>query len=1308
MKDVTNILYLSPDIVQDLKAQTTIYWTQILTDPEEGNTASALWQQYKTWARSLYPLREPHDPLHVTLYHALLDDDTYDEIWHRVDGQTFQVIYTHLYLGKQGMALSTILPEELRPFYKGEDDSAPHVSLAISKHHAQKSLGPMVKMASTLQYEPTERENVFYNAQHKMFSIILPQNSGDVSRASRQTRHRASENHPDTEKYLAQVPDNIWMKHSNDVGQTKHFVKVELTTDKPIWHSHYPLKEVQVIGVQETINGLLESGVIQETRSNYNTPLFPVKKSDLQNWRMVQDLRPINDITAGESYPVPDPYIALNNLSPEHTWYSVIDLGNAFFTINLEPSSRQYFAFTHNNKQYTYNRMIQGWKHSPGYFNHFLRQDLADLQLPLSCTLIQYVDDILIAGPTAKEVLEATVSLLSHLSTKGYKVKRQKIQVARRTIHFLGREISNGAQGVTDTNKDAILQSPKPTTVRQMLSFLGLCNYSREYVPAFTQLTAPLRELIKPHGIHNPSATLLWTLEAEDSFTRTKQAICSACALCAPDYSTPFHLDVMEKQSFVQAILYQKHQGIRRILKHYSCKLDSHDQAQPGCARYLAALTKTIEKTSHIVQNHPLVVHTDHGILAYLNSHLFITTAKRSSNISNTLKQPHISYTGSTINMASNMEVEGQPHVCEERVKTELYVRADLQTTPLTDPEMTLFCDGCSYRSQQGHVISSYAVVQQLSPDLHQVLEAKQIARGSAQVAELTAMLRALQLSEGRSVNIYTDSVYAYKTVTLSIAGWIRNGFKLIDGSSVKHEPLIKQLVDAVQLPAKLAIMKCKAHTKGQDSISLGNHAADLASKEAANYCGRAMLIRAEDSSEPEEQSEENVIDSTYVKEIQESAGAYEHSAWKQRGAVKDVEGIWRNHEGKIVAPVPLLQMLFDEYHTPTHRSYEAIMKHIDLWWHPHMKSILQYWIDDCHVCQTMTPKKACKPPPGTYTLPNKPFERIVMDFTDMGPDMRVRGYRYLLVIVCEFTKWVEAFPCKTETAKEVIKHLTTEVFPRFGIPYVIRSDNGTHFTAKILREVLKALNITQKFGAIFSPSSQGMAERMNATIKRKIAKVWHTTKLDWVAALPFVLMDIRNSVNRTTSYSPHLLLTGREMHKPIGPFNNDSPFIEWDKKHHEYVKMLQKIVFQLHQCRERTHNLQPIADPNTEIKPGSWVYVKMHRRNSWTQPYQIGPYLTLQSTGRSVQVQRGTTPVWYHLSHCFKAPVDPTHRSLSQIRDDVAAATSPQADEGEGNRSPTPSNTSPHQSKDDARERSPPNSPSGDPEEGNKENDTT
>ncbi|RMC15020.1 hypothetical protein DUI87_07199 [Hirundo rustica rustica] len=46
-------------------------------------------------------------------------------------------------------------------------------------------------------------------------------------------------------------------------------------------------------------------------------------------------------------------------------WYATIDIANAFFSIPLAAECRPQFAFTSRGVQYTWNRLPQGWKHSP-------------------------------------------------------------------------------------------------------------------------------------------------------------------------------------------------------------------------------------------------------------------------------------------------------------------------------------------------------------------------------------------------------------------------------------------------------------------------------------------------------------------------------------------------------------------------------------------------------------------------------------------------------------------------------------------------------------------------------------------------------------------------------------------------------------------------------------------------------------------------------------------------------------------------------------------------------------------------------
>jgi hypothetical protein len=57
------------------------------------------------------------------------------------------------------------------------------------------------------------------------------------------------------------------------------------------------------------------------------------------------------------------------------------------------------------------------------------------------------------------------------------------------------------------------------------------------------------------------------------------------------------------------------------------------------------------------------------------------------------------------------------------------------------------------------------------------------------------------------------------------------------------------------------------------------------------------------------------------------------------------------------------------------------------------------------------------------------PFENLIVDFTEMP---QARGCKYLLMFVCTFSGWVEAFPPWTEKAQEVARYLLKEIIPWF------------------------------------------------------------------------------------------------------------------------------------------------------------------------------------------------------------------------------------------------------------------------------------
>lgn len=76
-----------------------------------------------------------------------------------------------------------------------------------------------------------------------------------------------------------------------------------------------------------------------------------------------------------------------------------------------------------------------------------LKEALSPCQLPEGCTLIQYVDDLLIAAPSAAACTAVTLVVLNRLAECGFKVSKGKLQLARAEVTFLGRVITHKSVG---------------------------------------------------------------------------------------------------------------------------------------------------------------------------------------------------------------------------------------------------------------------------------------------------------------------------------------------------------------------------------------------------------------------------------------------------------------------------------------------------------------------------------------------------------------------------------------------------------------------------------------------------------------------------------------------------------------------------------------------------------------------------------------------------------------------------------------------------------------------------------------------
>src|SRR5689334_5779181 len=101
-------------------------------------------------------------------------------------------------------------------------------------------------------------------------------------------------------------------------------------------------------------------------------------------------------------------------------------------------------------------------------------------------------------------------------------------------VHFLGHMISAEGIHVNPTYTKTIDQWPPLKNVKELQSFLGLCNYYRRFVKNFSHIAQPLTALLKKE------CTWRWTDQAKEAFETLKYQLVHAPVLRSPDPEKTF------------------------------------------------------------------------------------------------------------------------------------------------------------------------------------------------------------------------------------------------------------------------------------------------------------------------------------------------------------------------------------------------------------------------------------------------------------------------------------------------------------------------------------------------------------------------------------------------------------------------------------------------------------------------------------------------------------------------------------------------------------------------------------------------
>ena len=159
-------------------------------------------------------------------------------------------------------------------------------------------------------------------------------------------------------------------------------------------------------------------------------------------------------------------------------------------------------------------------------------------------------------------------------------------------------------------------------------------------------------------------------------------------------------------------------------------------------------------------------------------------------------------------------------------------------------------------------------------------------------------------------------------------------------------------------------------------------------------------------------------------------------------------------------------------------------------------------------------------------------MERVHLDF--LGPLPKTEhGNEYVLMMVDQFTKWVECIPLPTQTAEETARAAVNEFFARFGYPFQIFTDQGRNFESKLFTAVCEVLRIHKARTTPYRPSANGQVERYNRTLMDAVRCFIRKSQRNWDEHISQIAGALRSSVNRHTGYTPNKVMLGREVNHP-------------------------------------------------------------------------------------------------------------------------------------------------------------------------------
>lgn len=271
--------------------------------------------------------------------------------------------------------------------------------------------------------------------------------------------------------------------------------------------------------------------------------------------------------------------------------------------------------------------------------------------------------------------------------------------------------------------------------------------------------------------------------------------------------------------------------------------------------------------------------------------------------------------------------------------------------------------------------------------------------------------------------------------------------------------------------------------------------------------------------------------------------------------------------------------------------------------WFPHLDTKVQTALKTCMPCQA-TIQYQHADPIAIPEKPSRPWEALSLDFAGPFPNGK-----YLMVLMDDTSRYPVVKILSSLTSQSVINSIT-KIFSIFGIPKVIKTDNGPPFQSHDFKQFAHTLGFHHQRITPHWPQANGEVERFMRTLKRFI----QATTLEnnsWTSKLGEFLMAYRATPHSATGTPPFDVLFGRSMGYLLPSCSNDNPPQKWQDT--DLQNRTKHKIYADKRRHARPHNLTV----------GDRVLSKQNQRNKLTPAYDPKPYQVIDVKGTQITARR-------------------------------------------------------------------------------------